>query len=58
MQSLAQNLSIIDCVASLLRSFIGTDKELQILGSIIEDDTIDDYIDGTQIDQEGAWVVI
>ena len=38
-----------------MRSFIGTDKELRILGSIIEDDTIDDYIDRTQIDQEGAW---
>ena len=38
-----------------LRSFVGTDKELQVLGSLIQDDTIDDYIDRTQIDQEGAW---
>ena len=58
MQSLGQNLSIIDSVAFIvehLRSFIGTDKELRILGSIIEDDTIDDYIDCTQIVEDGAW---
>ena len=28
---------------------------VRILGSFIQDDTIDDYIDRTQIDQEGAW---